>query len=373
MVLLVGVLSFLSYHISRIVRFRSAPRFEVYPLSGIEAQVRRLDNAIYRALLRLGVQVDGVTFKSIEERRAGENEWDFVTIEVRLPRPILIDTLEESFEKQFESVSSGIRLKARPLSPHSNTLDIYLGRFPTHRVIFVYIPERELKLSPVPVLPQVAIVVDDMGYDLHLANRFFSLKDVKSFSILPYSPYRFEIANAAHERGFDVLLHLPMEPLEYPKIDPGPGALLCSMTPGEFLDVLDKDLNNVPYIVGVNNHMGSRLTEDPERVRQIFTILKRRGLFFLDSRTTKKTKCREVARSLKLRFGEREVFLDHVLDTHAIQLQIKRLVNMAQTKGSAIGIAHPHEITYQVLKAELPEVKKHVALVSVSQLVKVSP
>jgi len=371
--LLGGVLTLLFYHIDRkSTKSRSIPVFEIYPLYGIEAQIREIDHAIYRALLGLEVQAKDVTFKSVQHKKVGENEWDFVTIEVRLSRPISIDTIKESFNRQFKSIIFDVHLKvkARVLSSYSNTLEIFLDKFQTHRLIFVYVPKREFKVTPVPIPPRVAIVIDDMGYDLSLAFKLLDLKDIKSFSILPYSPYRVEIANAAHERGFDVLLHLPMEPLEYPRINPGPGALLSSMNPDEFLHVLYNDLNSVPYIIGVNNHMGSRLTEDPERMREIFMVLKRRGLFFLDSRTTKRTKCREIAKSLKLRYTERQVFLDHVLDPHAIQLELQRLVNIAQSKGFAIGIAHPHEITYRVLKAELPEIKKKVALVSVSELVR---
>lgn len=160
-----------------------------------------------------------------------------------------------------------------------------------------------------------------------------------------------------------------MEPMEYPEVDPGVGALLSSMTPDDLLDQLQEDLDSVPLAVGVNNHMGSRLTQDPARMRQIFTILKKRNLFFVDSLTSPQSCCQQSALLLKLKFAQRHVFLDHVQDQNAIRFQIKRLVSMARKHGKAIGIGHPYPATWEVLSEELPNIKNQVELVRVSELV----
>ncbi|MCK7503137.1 MAG: divergent polysaccharide deacetylase family protein [Desulfobacterales bacterium] len=150
------------------------------------------------------------------------------------------------------------------------------------------------------------------------------------------------------------MLHLPMEPVEYPEINPGPGTLLAAMPPDELLRVLEEDLRAVPHIRGVNNHMGSRLTARSEQLYQVFSVLKRRGLYFVDSRTTDETVCRPSARLFELPFAQRDVFLDHVHEPAAIRRQLRELVRIARLKGEAVAIGHPHPTTLAVLREEAP-------------------
>jgi polysaccharide deacetylase 2 family uncharacterized protein YibQ len=160
-----------------------------------------------------------------------------------------------------------------------------------------------------------------------------------------------------------------MEPTEYPEVDPGEGALITTMTPDELLSQLNQNLASVPFVIGVNNHMGSRLTENSAKMRQIFTILKRRNLFFVDSLTSPNSRCKQAARLLKLKFARRQVFLDHDQDPNTIRFQIKRLVSIAKKRGKAIGIGHPYPTTWEVLKEDLDRIQSEVNLVPVSQLV----
>jgi len=131
----------------------------------------------------------------------------------------------------------------------------------------------------------VAIIIDDIGYDRGMAKKFLSLDAVFTFSILPYSPFQENILKAVHSKGWETMLHLPMEPNEYPKVNPGPGALLTSMTPDQLIRQLALNIAAVPGVKGVNNHMGSRMTTVSTQMNQVFSILKKRGLFFIDSRT----------------------------------------------------------------------------------------
>jgi len=241
----------------------------------------------------------------------------------------------------------------------------------------IYPPETVTppKLPPVTekpkARPEIAIIIDDLGYDRKMANRFIGLNAILTISVLPDSPFLKPIVAAANQKGFEVLLHLPMEPDEYPNIQPGPGALLMSMSPDELIAQLDHDLDQIPHLKGVNNHMGSRMTKDPPKLRQVFTVLKKRGLFFIDSRTTAETLCEPSARLLQVPFAERDVFIDHSTDPEFIRRQIKRLVQRAKRQGFAIGIGHPHLITYQMLQEALPELEKEVDLVPVSQVVRI--
>ncbi|MEE4112313.1 MAG: divergent polysaccharide deacetylase family protein, partial [Desulfobacteraceae bacterium] len=120
---------------------------------------------------------------------------------------------------------------------------------------------------------------------------------------------------------------------------------------------------------GVNNHMGSKLTASSEKMRQIFTILKKRKLFFVDSRTSADTLCRPSAELLHLPFAERDVFIDHEQTRGFVKKQLKLLIKRAKRQGYAIGIAHPHPVTIAVLKEMLPELRKAVFLTHASQVV----
>jgi len=217
-------------------------------------------------------------------------------------------------------------------------------------------------------LPLVAIIIDDVGYDRNLAGKFMNLDAVLTYSILPYSRFSVEIAKVVEKKGYEVMLHLPMEPNEQ-DIDPGKGKLLSSMTPDERISQLESDLDAVPYIKGVNNHMGSKLTTLSDEMNQIFSVLKKRDLFFIDSRTTAATQTRSSAKLFKVPFAQRDVFLDHVQSRGAIENQIEQLIHVAEITGKAIGIGHPHESTYEVLAYSLPELKKRVKLVAASEIV----
>jgi uncharacterized protein len=219
--------------------------------------------------------------------------------------------------------------------------------------------------------PEVAIIIDDLGYDRAMANKFIEMNTVLTISVLPDSPFLKSIVAAANQKGYEILLHLPMEPDEYPRIQPGPGALLMEMSPDELIAQLYHDLGQVPHLIGVNNHMGSRMTKDPPKLRQVFSVLKKEGLFFIDSRTTAETQCEPSARLLQVPFAERDVFIDHSTDPEFIRRQIKRLINRAKRQGYAIGIGHPHLITFQILQEALPELEKEVDLVPVSRVVKI--
>lgn len=249
---------------------------------------------------------------------------------------------------------------------------------PVKTPVYEIYPQEEIPPSPIrhpkpppKGLPQVAIIIDDVGYDRAMAEKFIHLESELTLSLFPYAPYRRSIAKMARQKGLDLMLHLPMEPNEYPRIDPGPGKLLTSMTPDQLIAQLIKDLDQVPGIKGVNNHMGSKMTARADQMNQIFTILKKRGYFFIDSRTTKETVCRSSARLLKVPFAQRKVFLDHSQDPETVRRQIRRLIHYAQKYGQAIGIGHPYTVTYRVLKEELPALKKKVGLIKASKIVRI--
>jgi len=229
-------------------------------------------------------------------------------------------------------------------------------------------PESEKDKAPVKYPGKAAIIIDDLGCDMTMAKRILELDAKVTLSALPYCPFTTQIIDLAARKGFETMLHLPMEPNEYPRFNPGPGSLLTYMGPEELTELLLATLDSMPGIKGVNNHMGSRMTANSGHMDAIFSTLKDRGLFFIDSRTTSKSECRSSAIKADIRFGERDVFIDHVQSSEFIRKQLKLLVKIAIRRGSAIGIAHPHELTIAILEEEIPLIKRKIKLVSASEL-----
>jgi len=267
-----------------------------------------------------------------------------------------------------------------PPSPGLPTQDASVPSAPTYPLpAFEVYPDKDIPVrrrypearKPARVVdkPKVAIIIDDLGYDPAIAERFLSLGAPVTFSILPHAPFSRKIARKAESRGIETMLHLPMEPDEYPQINPGPGALMSAMSPDEIIAQLKRNLDDVPTARGVNNHMGSRLTANSSQLYQVFSVLRQRDLYFIDSRTTPNSLCRPSARIFRLRFSERDVFLDHVQDPEFIRNQSLKLVEIAKIHGEAIGIAHPNLLTFQVLRDMLPELTKVVQMVPASEVV----
>jgi polysaccharide deacetylase 2 family uncharacterized protein YibQ len=218
--------------------------------------------------------------------------------------------------------------------------------------------------------PRVAIIIDDIGQHHDLDLSFIKLDLPLSLAILPLAPFTDLMVREATRKGREILLHQPMEPNDYPNVKPGPGALLLSMNEHEIREVLDRNLTQVSGARGVNNHMGSSFTESREKMSMVVRELKRRGLFFIDSRTTKSTVGFEEAKKLGLPAGQRTVFLDNDLSSEAIWDQIEYLLKAARECGAVIGIGHPYHQTIDILQKIQNRLSGEVIFVPASDLVK---
>lgn len=217
-------------------------------------------------------------------------------------------------------------------------------------------------------IPKVALVIDDLGYaPPELVRRLCALKIPFSAAVLPYLEFSRESATLVHESGKEVLLHLPME--GGPDADPGPHALRVSQDEATVRALVRRALLEVPYRRGVNNHMGSRFTTDPQRMDWVLDELKREKLFFLDSRTTKDTVAWERARRLGLRTAQRQVFLDDDRSEAELRRQWDRALALARQEGQAIVIGHIYPETVEALERWVPQAQGQVHFVKVSELV----
>jgi len=216
--------------------------------------------------------------------------------------------------------------------------------------------------------PRISIIIDDMGDRSTEGKRAIDLPGPVSYAILPHTPFSKRFAEYAHCSGRDVMLHLPMESEQPTRL--GPGGLTLHMTEGDFRQTVQDDLNAIPHVLGVNNHMGSLLTRHPGHMGWLMDELKQHGdLFFIDSRTTTQSVAPQIAVESGIATAERKIFLDHDKDPEAIRKQFKRLIHRARLEGSAIAIGHPYGSTLMVLEEMLPQLSAMgVELVPISSM-----
>ena len=214
----------------------------------------------------------------------------------------------------------------------------------------------------------VAIVIDDIGYRREDGLRSLELPGDVTFAVLPFTPHGSSIARLAWQLGKDVLVHLPMESIDGHHL--GPGGITSVMQREELQQTVAAAVGSVPYAVGLNNHMGSRLTADRERMRWLMqALVTQPELFFLDSRTSEDSVAADVAAEYGVRHLSRDVFLDNVRDEKLIERQFFQLVRQARAHGSAVAIGHPFPETIAVLSELIPQLQRYgVELVPVTRL-----
>jgi hypothetical protein len=221
--------------------------------------------------------------------------------------------------------------------------------------------------------PMVALIVDDLGYaSPELVARLCNQPVDFAVAILPYQTFTKQSAEIAHNKGKEVMLHLPMEPNGYPGFgkNPGHGAIMMNLSEFEVKDRVCKAMASVPFSKGVNNHMGSRITKDYVKMSLVIQEIKNRKQFFIDSCTEKDSIAFNVAKELAVPAAKRQVFLDNDRNSKAMLKQWKLAMNIASTKGKVIVIAHMHSETITILEKIILDAKDKVAFVPVSCLVK---
>jgi polysaccharide deacetylase 2 family uncharacterized protein YibQ len=206
---------------------------------------------------------------------------------------------------------------------------------------------------PEPVLtkPRIAIVIDDLGYQVDKGIELSELGYPITLAVIPDTPYASNIIEHAATAGQEVILHVPMETRQARQWEKG---LTSAMDFEDFDTTLAGMIARHSGISGVNNHGGSKLTADHERMLWVMQTLNENGLYFLDSRTTPESKAISAAKSMRVSHASRDIFLDNIQDTEAIKNQFEKLKRVAKQRGSAIAIGHPYPTTLESLRNELP-------------------
>jgi len=218
--------------------------------------------------------------------------------------------------------------------------------------------------------PIIAVVIDDMGLDRKRSERILQLPGPLTISFMSYAEDLSRQCDEARHHGHELMMHVPMEPLGE-HIDPGPGALLISLSPDEIRNRFVKDLDRFSGYVGINNHMGSKFTAYAPGMTIVMEELHKRGLLFIDSLTSEHSVGLKLAHDHGVPTAGRNVFLDNDGDVASVDKQLAQTEAVARKKGNAIAIGHPRDATIQALAAWLPTLeKKGFVLVPVTAVVK---
>ena len=215
--------------------------------------------------------------------------------------------------------------------------------------------------------PTIAIIIDDMGANAREGRRLINLEQPLTLAFLPWRRHTTELATLAHQHQKEVMLHAPMENTR--RIGLGPGGLTADMDQVTLTRILRQALHSVPHVQGVNNHMGSLLTQLSEPMEWVMDELANYPLYFVDSRTIATTVAGQTAAQKQVPTVTRDVFLDHEQTEEFVHQQFQQLIHKARQDGTAIAIGHPHRVTVDYLERVLPELDEQgIAVATVSAI-----
>ncbi|MEK5029334.1 divergent polysaccharide deacetylase family protein [Paenibacillus sp. FSL M7-1046] len=220
---------------------------------------------------------------------------------------------------------------------------------------------------------RVAIIVDDFGNDMRGTEEMFKLPVKITVAVMPFLSTTEKDARRAHEQGFDVLVHLPMEPKQGKPEWLGPGAVLTRMSDAEVRKQVEAALDNVPFAVGINNHMGSKVTGDERVMGIVLAVCKERGIFFVDSHTNYRSVAGRMAREIGLPPVENHIFLDDVHTASHVVKQMRLVQERALNQNYCITIGHvgiQGKETAAGIRSGIGEIKDSVEFVGISELVR---
>lgn len=325
---------------------RWRPHHDYRSLSG------RLETAVNRELVVAGVRDSDMARLVHKERALGGLVWVETDRRIEVSDPAVLPRLVRRLI--IAATKNGCTVSQRK-SPRQWTLEFRKGPLLLQRLVLASEMPRPATFIP-PMAPSVALVIDDVAYDLSLMDRFASLGVPLTFAVLPRDKNSRALAEKARRLHFSVILHLPMEPLDLAHHNPGSAALYLKMTPQQLRQQFEKDVASVPYIQGINNHMGSAFTSDESKMSLVMKWVKEKNLFFLDSRTSPHSVVPRVALREGVPCLVNETFLDNQDDSQVIERQLDQVLQLALKRKRTIAIGHyRRKHLVEALAKKIPE------------------
>ncbi|MFH1414559.1 MAG: divergent polysaccharide deacetylase family protein [Elusimicrobiota bacterium] len=315
-----------------------------------------LEKTVNIQLIEHGVDSSDIIEKYQTEKKSGNTSWIEYTKKIRIARSRF-----SGLKKKLESIARTDSLDIKDVTSDTGSpgLDIGIEGFILNSIRFELVEDKN----------RVAIVVDDLGYTKNI-QAFIELDIPVTYAILPGLKYSNFLAKELKRSGLPFILHMPMEPEGYPGIDPGEIALLTDMDEEKIEKTLDRALESVEGAPGLNNHMGSRFTSNPEKMRILLEILKRKGLFFVDSATSNNTTGFKTASELGVRTAKNSFYIDNKDDYDYIMSRLEKLKRTASSNMKTVAICHiTRKNTVKALAYFLEELKKaDIEFVTVEEL-----
>ncbi len=268
-------------------------------------------------------------------------------LEVRLPKNVSLGSASRALEALARDPAARLEIRWEKEENTARTAVINLNGSKALTILLLE--------EPAPMAqglgrePKIAIIMDDVGQDQRAFRQLMELGIPLTLSILPAGAQAQEMAREANSRGLEVMLHIPMEPKDYPSRKPGPHALMVSMDGQQIARLIQYQLELFPQASGANNHMGSKLTEDLQHMSTLMDVLAKRSMYFVDSLTSPHSVAYSVATQKGLKAYRRDVFLDNIKNPEGIREQFQVAMSLAKKKGHALAICHPYPETLALL------------------------
>ena len=346
----------------------------------LEDAVKQADFALVQAMLRGNLPLEEAVVEKAELRHSNEGPFHFQRIRLGVGSDSLpfVTDLHESLRAWAENAEifrapddmPGDVVGDAPASAKGNAKDgaapsgelwvIAIGGIVTHELVLISQPlstpgtgdgpGRMLRRRSSDGVPRLVIVIDDIGEDMNAARALAGLPYPVTFAVWPRSTHARRAAEVGHAAGLEILIHQPTEPMKYPEMNPGPGALFTSLPEAEIEARVRDSITRVPHAVGMNNHMGSRFTRDRRAAAAMVRPLRNHGFFVLDSMTHPGSVLFEEAARQGIPSLKRDIFLDSVPGRDNVLRQLRKAENIALVTGRAVAIGHPLPDTLAVLR-----------------------
>lgn len=339
--------------------------------SGVNQAVA-LEKRLAGLFSKFNLTDNNIVRKSLKEKVLGRAKYLQMHVEYNAPSSFSWKSFEPALKKELSWTSFRVTDADQEFKKYTEvcTVTISRGKF----AIFMLKINRK-KAAALPAVtkvyknPRIAVVMDDFGYNMNDFDTLFGMKQPVTLSILPGQRYSRQIATLARSRGYEVILHLPLE-AHRKDVPEESDTIKSGMAEKDIVARLAKELESVPGADGVSNHQGSKSTEDRKLMTSIIKYLKTKGLYFFDSLTSQKSVCREAAKSARVRYARRDLFLDNSNEIASIEKQVMDLRNMAFTQGDVIAVCHDRKNTITVLSRMMPEMAREgIKFVSLSEMV----
>lgn len=344
---------------SALVELQALPYEEALHVP-LDERIRQVDYALMQAAWQQNLPATRTRLASVQDKKSGQENYHFQTIDI-LPGKTA-DSYIQTLRENLQTWSGNAILRKKS----TNEWLISLDGIDTHH-IRLYPGQEQFteeaqqssqqtpRSSPALVRPsgqtaKLVIVIDDLGESMQAIDRLLRLEYPVTFAFWPHASHVAEGAKKAHKKGKEILVHLPMEPLGYPNVAPGPGVLLTNMSSQQITRQVEAGIAKVPHAVGLNNHMGSRFTQNKAGVDAVIAVLKQRRMFMLDSMTDPRSVFAKEGQRLGITHYKRNVFLDVTHSRKAILAQLRQAERIALLTGQSIAIGHPLPETLSALE-----------------------